>query len=147
MMPIKLDGLSTYIRKEIEKIQSTIAPLMKKSMLLTFVSISMLSVAIVNLFILIFGSVNSQTVMIVAFSLLGAIGMALYKETVHQNKEIQKKSIEYIKERIKGSKSVPEETKDQYIEKVTREPMIALQTFCEFLSKEERIKRMEDFSA
>ncbi|WP_096187890.1 DUF5392 family protein [Evansella halocellulosilytica] len=144
MLPLKLDHLSSYTKKEVEKLQTDLAPLVKRSAILTFISFSMLSIAIVNLFLFIFGMGNNDFVIIFAFSLLGALGMALYKETIYKNKEIQTTSIEYIKKRMVKSTLVPEDTKDQYIEKVNKDPMTAFQTFCDFLSKEERIRRVED---
>ncbi len=145
MMPAKLDKLPPYIRAEFEKIQAITSPLVKKGFLFTIVSILMMSFSMANLYGLIFHvTADRKTLMILACALIGAIGMALYRETIYQNEEIRRTSIAYIKTRIKESKAIPAETKETYLEKITREPVNAFMTFTEFLSREERIKRIEN---
>ena len=141
MLPIKTDHVSSYTKKEFEKMQSRISPLVKKSTIFTVASISLISISFINLYYLLFGHVSNM-VLTVVFSILGAVGMALYKEVKFQNKEIYNTSINYIKERIMKSEIVPDYTRDRFIEKVSSEPMNAFQTFSEFLNQEERMKKL-----
>ncbi|MEB1807108.1 MAG: YwnF family protein, partial [Bacillaceae bacterium] len=135
------DHVSSYTKKEFEKMQSRISPLVKKSTIFTVASISLISISFINLYYLLFGHVSNM-VLTVVFSILGAVGMALYKEVKFQNKEIYNTSINYIKERIMKSEIVPDYTRDRFIEKVSSEPMNAFQTFSEFLHQEERMKKL-----
>ncbi|MDE5414395.1 DUF5392 family protein [Alkalihalobacterium chitinilyticum] len=141
MLPIKMDHVSSYTKKEFEKMQRRISPLVKKSTIFTVASISLISISFINLYYLLFGHVSNM-VLTVVFSVLGAVGMALYKEVKFQNKEIYNTSINYIKERIMKSEIVPDYTRDRFIEKVVSEPMNAFHTFSDFLHQEERMKKM-----
>lgn len=141
MLPIKMDHVSSYTKKEFENMQRRIAPLVKKSTIFTVASISLISISFFNLYYLLFGHVNNMVLTLV-FSVVGAVGIALYKEVKFQNKEIYNTSINYIKERMMKSEIVPDYTRDKFIEKVKTEPMNAFQTFSDFLHQEERIKKM-----
>ncbi|WP_216829798.1 DUF5392 family protein [Alkalihalobacterium elongatum] len=141
MLPMRMDDVSSYSKREFEKLQHKIAPLVKKSTVFSIISITMISFSLINLYHLLFGDINN-IVFTFIFSLLGAVGVALYKEVKFQNKEIYKTSIEYINDKIQKSEVVPEYSKEKFIEKVRVEPMNAFQVFSDFLSQEERIKKM-----
>lgn len=143
MAPINYDKFPSYTRMELEKLQALIQPLAKKSGIYRIVAVVILSFSLVNLYHLTFGNV-SNNILLGAFCLFAAIGMALYKEAIYQNKIIQKTSLAYIKARMMQTKLLPPVTRDHYMEQIDTEPTYAFQTFFEFLNKEERMKKINE---
>lgn len=143
MAPIKYDNFPSYTKIELEKLQALIQPLAKKSSVYRIVAVVILSFSLVNLYHLTFGNV-SNNILLGAFCLLAAIGMALYKEAIYQNKIIQKTSLAYMKARMMQTKLLPPVTRDHYMEQIDTEPTYAFQTFFEFLNKEERMKKINE---
>ncbi len=143
MAPIKYDNFPSYTKIELEKLQALIQPLAKKSSIYRIVAVVILSFSLVNLYHLTFGNV-SNNILLGAFCLLAAIGMALYKEAIYQNKIIQKTSLAYMKARMMQTKLLPPVTRDHYMEQIDTEPTYAFQTFFEFLNKEERMKKINE---
>ena len=143
MEPNKHDKFSSYTKIELEKLQALIQPLAKKSGIYRIIAVLMLSFSVVNLYQLTFGQANNS-IMLGLFCLLAAVGMALYKEAIYQNKVIQNTSLAYIKERMKRSELLPSVTKDHYMEQIDTAPTYAFQTFFEFLNKEERMKKINE---
>lgn len=142
----KLEHLPAHTKREIEKIQMLVAPLIKKSSIYMLLSIPMIVFSLLNLAVIVFRIPTESFLTLVVFSLIGALGFALFKEALHQNKKIQKASIDYIKERIKKSSLVPENSKDMYIEKIQKDPINAFQVFSVFLNQEQRIKKLDEES-
>ncbi len=147
MEPYKLDKFPAYARIELEKIQLLVAPLVKKSTMYRIVSILLMSVSFTNLAFILWGETNYTMIALGVFSVLAAIGMALYKEAVYQNREIQKTSLEYIKGRMQRSTTLPQVTRDHYMEQIDIEPRNAIPMFFEFLNKEERMRKRNEAAA
>ncbi|WP_077622376.1 DUF5392 family protein [Sediminibacillus massiliensis] len=93
---------SVYVKKELENFQNKLMPFMKKTRRMTFISIPLITFSVINLFFLLFqvGISQESAISAVIISLAGAIGFALFKETLHKNKEIANMSLEYMKDRI-----------------------------------------------
>ncbi|ARK30505.1 DUF5392 family protein [Halalkalibacter krulwichiae] len=145
MIPSKLDQFSHYTRKEFEKIQEMIAPLVKKSSTYAFLSVPMFSFSVVNLYFLLFNSSQAnQMLWIAIFAILGALGLALFKESIHKNREIFNKSVAYIKGRINKSDLITDDEKENYLNEIKHNPVNVFKVFQKFLSREERLKRMKE---
>ncbi|MCY8139612.1 DUF5392 family protein, partial [Bacillus inaquosorum] len=76
------------------------------------------------------------------FALLGALGLAFFKEAGYQHKQIQKTVHIYMLNRIKKSEILSEERKDSYTRQIKEEPF-AMRSFVEFLTEEDRRKKMQ----
>ncbi|SDZ20302.1 hypothetical protein SAMN05421736_107181 [Evansella caseinilytica] len=139
---------SINIMKELENIQQRIAPLLKKSSIFVLTSIPLITFSLINLYLLLFQiGINQELVIVaVAMSLVGAIGFALFKESMHHNKEIHKVSYEYISERISKSDILPELSKGKYLERIHHDPKRALNIFYDFLQHEEKTKNSKNDS-
>ncbi|GAE28480.1 hypothetical protein JCM9140_4722 [Halalkalibacter wakoensis JCM 9140] len=135
---------SLYVEKELETIQKRVAPFMKKSSIFSFVSIPLISFSFINLFILLFqvGITQELAVFTLLITIVGALGAALFKESIHYNKKALKVSMDYIVERISKSETMLEGAKENYLKKVHTQPIHVFTTFNEFLQHEERIKKM-----
>ncbi|MCR6106709.1 DUF5392 family protein [Salipaludibacillus agaradhaerens] len=145
-LKMKLDHTtSQYVKTEFEKIQTTLAPYIKKSSLYTLVSVPILTFSLMNLFVLIVNMrVSEQTMTpIIAFGIAAAFGLALFKESMYQSKEIYLKSFDYITNRIKKNDELPDTIKDRYLKRLQTEPANTMTIYYEFLQQEERIKKME----
>ena len=136
------------IQKELEHIQKLIMPLAKKTSRYLFLTYPLIGIAVLNLVILLFFSPRENHIypMLFVYAVIGAIGLALLKETRINKKEIQKIGILYIIDRIKKSGFVTEEKKVRYIRLVSERPVLAMENFVKFLQEEDRMKRLAAFS-
>jgi len=137
-------GMPSFIERELEIIEELVKPKLKKSSIYMFISIPLLSISIINLFFMLIITGYNQDMMIAlgVYALLGAIGAALYKESRHVNKEIWQIGLDHIIQRIKSSQHVNDYTKDKYVNNIKAKPKFGLQTFFNFLSEEQRRKKM-----
>lgn len=145
MKSIQMNDQTPFIRKEMEKIQAKIAPLMKKNMIFTFISLPLIIFSLFNLYILLFHTPdrNELTLPIFLFGVFAAVGMALMKETKHNNKEIQNKSFSYIEKRIKMSENINDYSKKHYLDRLYKQPLQSMEIFFEFLSQEEQNRKLD----
>lgn len=146
MKSIQMNDQTPFIKKEMEKIQAKIAPLLKKNLIFTFISLPLIVFSLFNLYLLLFHSTNRSeiTLPIILFALSAAIGMALMKETKYNNKEIQSRSFAYIEKRIKSSKDINDYSKEHYLNRLYKQPFQSMEIFFEFLKQEERNKKMDN---
>ncbi|MFA9558322.1 DUF5392 family protein [Evansella sp. AB-rgal1] len=138
----KKDYSSEKIKKEFEELNALLKPFVRKSLLYGIISAPLLSVSIVNLFylLLIFSAEYSILIPGVIFSITGALGVALFKEALHQNKEARKMTMTYIKARITNSKHVNYHSKADYLMKLEQNKKDFLHIFIQFLKYEDRMK-------
>ncbi|WP_456279092.1 DUF5392 family protein [Bacillus sp. AK128] len=129
-----------FAKKEIEKLQEVIAPVVKKASRYVFWSFPLIAVSLINIFVLLFvtGFDESLTSSLVIYAILGALGMALSKEAKHQQVEIQRRSRDYIVDRIKNSDHVSDRVKEKYITLVKENPLQIMNYFVNFLEVENR---------
>ena len=137
--------LNINIKKEIDKLQEVLYPISKKITRYSIWTFPLIGVSIFNLAgLFLFGQVNQESVpMILFLAIMGAIGMALYKEIKIQRNEIKKLSAEYMVERIKKSEVANDYHKKEYIALIQEQSinkMIAY--FIHFLNEEDRRKNM-----
>ncbi|QKY68367.1 DUF5392 family protein [Lentibacillus sp. CBA3610] len=139
-------GMPTFIERELEIIDELVKPKLKKSSKYMFIAIPLLSISIINLFFMLVITGYNQDMLIAlgVYALLGAIGAALFKESRHVNKEIRQIGMDHIIKRIKDSEHVNDYKKNEYINNVKAKPKFSLQTFFNFLSEEQRRKKMMD---
>ncbi|SEM21649.1 hypothetical protein SAMN05192533_101453 [Mesobacillus persicus] len=144
-MNLFMKDLPNHIKKEIDKLQEVLHPISKKITRYSIWTFPLIAVSIFNLAgLFLFGQVNQESApMILFLAIMGAIGMALYKEIKIQRKEIKKLSAEYMVERIKNSEVANEYRKKEYIALIQEQSinkMIA--HFIHFLNEEDRRKNM-----
>jgi len=132
-----------YIKKEIEAIQNLILPVARKTSKYMLWTFPLLTISLVNLvYLLAFTPKTEDTVgSLVLFAILGALGMALWKETKLNKKEIEKIGLVYIVDRIQKSRVVSEDRKNYYLKKVKEQPVEAMTNFIKFLQEENRTTR------
>ncbi|GAA0451242.1 DUF5392 family protein [Alkalibacillus silvisoli] len=136
---------STYVKNEFDHMQSQVSPFMKRSMIYSFIAFPLIAISVFNLFFVISSmSLTSDSALVIGgLALIGAIGMALFKESVHNNKSLHQTSLEYVKSRIKKSEIIPEHAIDRYLKNIENSPNRLFQTFHDFLQHEERLKNHE----
>ncbi|MDQ0273164.1 DUF5392 family protein [Cytobacillus purgationiresistens] len=132
--------LPAFVQKEMEKINEKIAPFMKKASKFALFSFPLIVLSIMNLAILIFAAPYEENMLItiIIYAIMGAVGMALSKESKIRRKEAEKVSIDYIINRIKQSEFATEQMKQKYISLIKEKPITAMQRFTEFLQDERR---------
>lgn len=130
--------MPNFVKREIEKLEEIIAPLLKKASKYTLFSLPLVFFSTINLFVLLFFSPTGQFEAIPIFicAAIGAIGMALSKEAKIQRVEIQSISSDYIIERIKKSEIASDRLKKEYISLVQKQPLLSTHHFITFLQKE-----------
>lgn len=149
---IKLEGnimnnlifkqMPNYVEREMEIIMEHVKPLLKKSSRYSFIAVPVTMVSLINLFfVLVYNGVNKEVMgSLIVFSVLAAVGIALYKESKIVQKEIQQKTNTYIIERIKKSEYVLDHQKREFIKLVNEKPILGFNTFVNFLEEENKRK-------
>ncbi|MCM3584577.1 YwnF family protein [Mesobacillus maritimus] len=144
-MNLTMKEMPLHVKKELEKLERIISPAMKKMTKYSLWTFPLLGVSIFNLVSLIFfGALNRDTLPLVLFlAIIGAIGMALYKEIKMQRKELQKISAEFMITRIQNSEVANDYHKKMYIELIKAQSIgKMMNSFIQFLNEEENRKRM-----
>ncbi len=135
-----MNDMPNTAKRELEKLEEIISPFMKKASKYALFSFPLVTFSVINLFLLLFAASDQQysATTIVIFAVIGAIGLALSKESKLKQREIQKMSSEYIIERIKKSELASDHLKKEYINLVKEQPLLAMQHFITFLKKEDQ---------
>ncbi|MBN6886284.1 uncharacterized protein DUF5392 [Cytobacillus horneckiae] len=132
--------MPAFVQKEMEKLNEKISPFMKKASRYALFSFPLIVFSIMNLVILIFAVPYDENMWITVgiYAVLGAVGMALSKESKIRRKEIEKMSMDYIIERINKSEHASEQMKTKYVTLIKEKPITALAQFTAFLQEERR---------
>ncbi|WP_018924449.1 DUF5392 family protein [Salsuginibacillus kocurii] len=138
MFPPK--GASDYVKMECKKLQKNVAPILKKGMILSGIAIPLVGISLFNLSILLFSEGLQSDYLLAAglLALVGAFGMALYKESNRQSRIMHEKNLEYMQTRIEESTEIDQFEKDRFQRQLNQEPAHAYQIFHTFLEKEEK---------
>ncbi|SET21675.1 hypothetical protein SAMN05216389_10718 [Oceanobacillus limi] len=146
-MNLSMTDMPAVVRKEVEKLEETLSPFMKKVSKYAFWSFPLITFSVINLFFLLFFVPSEERVLavLIFYAVLGAFGMALSKEAKLQRKEIQKKSSDYIIKRMNKSDIVPDDRKEDYIARVRTQPLRSVEHFIKFLKEEDQIYREQWF--
>jgi hypothetical protein len=142
-MNLFMTNMPSFVRREVEQLQQEISPLAKKVSKYMLWTLPLITISIFNLFVLIFVVPSDEQLVssLIIYSVLGALGMALMKETKIQKKEIEQLCIGYIIERITKSKAISEYSKKEFITLIKKQPLAAINHFVNFLIEEDRTKR------
>ncbi|MCR4371903.1 YwnF family protein [Bacillus amyloliquefaciens] len=137
------EQLPGFIKKEIQKIQIAIAPLMKKSIIYRFLAFPLAAFSLFHLASLLIQAPSGRGALVSAgiFALLAALGLAFFKEAGYQRKQVQKTIRLYMLNRIRKSDILSEERKSAYTRLIAEEPS-SMKSFIEFLTEEDRKKEM-----
>lgn len=137
--------MPSYVEREMEIITERVKPLLKKSSTYSFIAVPISMVSLINLFfLLIYNGVNKEVMgSLIVFAVLGAIGIALFKESKFLQKEIQQISNKYIMERITKSEYVLDYQKREFIALIKEKPILGFNTFVHFLEEENKRKGLE----
>ncbi|WP_180994095.1 DUF5392 family protein [Bacillus sp. Marseille-P3661] len=140
MMLYKAD-MPSFVMRELEKLEQMVSPFLKKASRYAIWSILLISISVVNLFILLFVSptLEGMRLSIFMYALIGAVGMAFSKEAKFKQKEVINLSTNFIIERMRRSDLVTETTKMRYISLVKDQPLLAIQHLVKFLEEERAI--------
>lgn len=139
-MNLPMTDMPSFVRKEVDKLNETISPFIKKVSKYSFWAFPLIAFSLINLFISLFVMPETKTtVSLIIYAVMGAIGFALSKEAKYQRKEIVKVSEAFIIKRIKKSSVVEDSIKDRYIQQVKQQPMFAINHFIRFLEEENRV--------
>ncbi|WEG14567.1 DUF5392 family protein [Pullulanibacillus sp. KACC 23026] len=135
------------VKNELEKLGQVIGPLLKRISGYRFWSIPFLSISIFNLFTLLVLIPQDQTrTALIIYAILGAIGLAMLRESNVLIKEVRKKSLTYILERISASSDTTVDQKQRYLLKIRKSPPQAFEVFIDFLEEEIKLMDLEDQS-
>ncbi|WP_053362973.1 YwnF family protein [Bacillus sp. FJAT-27251] len=146
-MKLFMSEMPGYIKRELDQLQEVIGPYMKKISKYSIWTLPLLLVSAFNLIFMIFtGDINGENALAIGlFALMGAIGAALFKEVRIQQKELRKKSANYMIDRIKNSEIANDFHKKQYIQQIKNEPASkTINLFINFLIEENNRKRLLD---
>jgi hypothetical protein len=139
-MNLPMTDMPSFIKKEVDKLNDTIYPFIKKVSKYSFWSFPLITFSLINLFFMLVVMPDTRTTAaLIFYAVMGAFGFALSKEAKHQRKEILKVSEAFIVKRIKRSDIVTDPVKDRYIQNVKEQPGFAMNHFIKFLEEENRL--------
>jgi TRAP-type C4-dicarboxylate transport system permease large subunit len=129
-----------FVKRELEKLEEKITPIMKKASKYMFISYPLIFISVLNLFLVLFGMATPENaaLTVVVYAVIGAVGMALSKEGKLLRKDTLKRTADYIIERINKSEDASESMKKKYIMLVKGQQILLIQHFIEFLKEEKR---------
>jgi hypothetical protein len=140
-MNLITSDMPRYIQREMERLQEEIAPLLKKMSRYTIWSLPLVFVSIFNLiFILVNQPIEREAyVVIIFYAIIGAIGLALSKESKLQRKAIHEQITTFMIERIRKSE-ISENRKKNFIDLINEQPINAkVNHYINFLTEEQNI--------
>ncbi|TQS74185.1 hypothetical protein DX933_12725 [Ornithinibacillus gellani] len=132
--------MPNYAKKELLKLEEVMAPFMKRASKYRMWSLPLVAISFINLIILLFVMPEKHIPMILVYGVIGAFGLALSKEAKYQQKEMLKRSADYITNRIMKSDMVSVSFKKRYVSLVKEQPFLMMNHFTSFLEKEEEEK-------
>lgn len=139
-MNLPMTDMPSFIKKEVDKLNETISPFIKKVSKYSFWAFPLIAFSLINLFFLLVVAPETRTtIALILYAVMGAFGFALSKEAKHQRKEILKVSEEFIIKRINKSEVLTNPVKNSYIRKVKEQPTFAMNHFIKFLEEENRL--------
>ncbi|WP_256860534.1 DUF5392 family protein [Paraliobacillus ryukyuensis] len=143
MNPLLFENMPPFIKREMEKITEQIQPLMKKNSKYVMFAFPLMIVGGFNLLLTFFdGGVGFDQLLVPSiYALITAIGIALYKESKHVNKQIHRIGKEHMIERIETSSIIADDKKNAYINMVKKQSKMSLQIFINFLTEENKQKQ------
>ncbi|MFG6115356.1 DUF5392 family protein [Halobacillus sp. MO56] len=143
-MNFSMTDMPNSVKQEVEELEKNLSPVTKKAAKYVFLSFPLIAIATVNLLTLLFMVPEEEVRLssIAIYALIGAVGMALSKEAKHKQKEIQKRSVDYIIERIRKSNIATERAKKDFTDQVKSQPMNAMKHFVAFLEEEKRQEKL-----
>ncbi|MCA1024737.1 MULTISPECIES: DUF5392 family protein [Cytobacillus] len=132
--------MPVFVKKEIELLNERLAPTMRVASRYSLFSFPLVVFSIMNIIIVLFTMPMDENtwITLLIYSILGAVGMALSKESKIRRKAIEKISVDYMIQRINESKIATEQMKKRYIIIINEKPVMALAQFMEFLREEQR---------
>ncbi|RFU60230.1 DUF5392 family protein [Bacillus sp. V59.32b] len=135
-------------KKELEQLQEIISPILSKTTKYMMWAFPLVAVSFFNLITLLFFTESSEATMIQLgfFALIGAFGLALSKERKLKQKEVLKLGNDYMIKRIEKSSYLTDVRKKEYISMINAQPLIAINSFIEFVNEEERLMKQGDYS-
>lgn len=143
MNPLLFENMPPFIKREMEKITEQIQPLMKKNSKYVMFAFPLMIVGGFNLLLTFFdGGVGFDQLLVPSiYALITAIGIALYKESKHVNKQIHRIGKKHMIERIETSSIIADDKKNAYINMVKKQSKMSLQIFINFLTEENKQKQ------
>lgn len=132
--------MPNFVKRELEQLEEIVSPIMKKVSRYIFWSTPLIILSLINLMTLFFTVQDEKTspAAILIYAIIGALGFALSKEGKYQQLEIQKMSLQYMKERISKSQWASDPIKTRYQALINENPRKAVPYFIQFLKEEKR---------
>jgi len=127
-----------FIKKEFEKLQESLEPTVRKASKYGLWAFPLILLSLFNFVSLLFFASARSTIVIVIYAIIGAVGLALYKEAKFQRKAIRTVSFNYIIKRISESEVAPESLKKKYLSQIKNQPAMTFNYFIGFLEEENR---------
>ena len=137
--------MPSYVEREMEIIKDHVKPLLKKTSTYSLIAIPISMMSLINLFfLLVYNGVNKEVMgSLIVFSIIGAVGIALFKESKFLRKEIQQKTNKYITDRITKSEYVLDYQKKEFIKLINERPILGFNRFVNFLEEENKRKGLD----
>ncbi|MGV3489090.1 MAG: DUF5392 family protein [Tuberibacillus sp.] len=137
-MNISMKNMPNFIKREMEKMEEPLIPYFKKASKYGIWAFPLIVFSLFNLVISLFFTSNWNISAIVIYAVIGALGMALSRESKLQRKAIKIVSFNYIIKRISDSDIAPEALKKEYILRIKKQPAMTLNFFINFLEEENK---------
>jgi hypothetical protein len=140
-MNLITNDMPSYIQREMEKLQEEIAPHLKKMSRYTIWSLPLVFVSIFNLIFILVNQpiVKEAYLVLIIYAVIGAIGLALSKESKFQRKAIHEQITTFMIERIRKSE-VSENRKNIFIILIIEQPInTKVNHYVNFLNEEQNI--------
>jgi len=130
--------MPNFVKREIEKLQEPLIPILRKASRYSLWSFPMIIFSIFNLVTSLFFAQKWNMTAIIIYAAIGAVGMALARESKLKKREIKMVSFNYIIKRISESDIASEALKKEYIARIKRQPAMTLNYFIGFLEEENK---------
>ncbi|MFD1706284.1 DUF5392 family protein [Siminovitchia sediminis] len=137
---LQMTNIPPFIQRELEPLNEKITPLIKKASKYGLWALPLILISTFNLAAILFFIPDRQNMSftLILYAILGALGFALSKEAKHQQKEIQKLSVDFIISRIEKSDIASPALKRKYTAMIKESPVMALNHFVKFLEAENK---------
>ncbi|AAU25334.1 YwnF family protein [Bacillus sp. FSL W8-0445] len=135
--------MPAFMKEEMDNLKRVAAPFLKKRLIFLFIAIPLLLASFVYLSSF-WGQAayGTDSMIKIGCAAAGAaFGMALFRESSYQKRNVQQSVMKYILERMQTSEVLSDERKSRYVRAVKEEPFTVMRSFLEFLNEEEIRRR------
>lgn len=139
---LQSEDFPPFVKKEIERLEQALEPDIKKTTTYSFWALPLIIISFFNVVFLLTVTPAGYFPLSIFYALIGAVGLAFSKEARRRQKEVMKRSADYMVERIEKSDAAEMVVKQKYTVLVQQQPVKSFTYFVEFLEEENKAKRI-----